>query len=130
MTPFVLTEWGYLLFKKALDHPASVEAPALVEEATQTLEDLIDRSGFSDTYPYHVLGSQGLSWARHGIHVRAEKEKFLSRLVGALTEACAKFPRAAELQQLLKDLRRELLQLTVAEKSADNKTMNLFSGEN
>ncbi len=124
--PFVQTEWGYLLFKKALDHPASIEAPALVEEATLLLEDLIGRTGVADSYPYHVLGSQGLSWVRRGIHVRSDKERFLARLVGILNEACARFPRAAELQQLLKDLTRESLILVTVDRNADVSSMELF----
>ena len=124
--PFVQTEWGYLLFKKALDHPVSIEAPALVEEATLLLEDLIGRSGVADSYPYHVLGSQGLSWARRGTHIRPEKERFLARLIGIVNEACTRFPRAGELQQLLKDIKRESLMLVTNDKNTDVSTMDMF----
>jgi hypothetical protein len=112
--PYVLTEWGYLLFSKAQEHPHSLGSPDLVKQATETLGELIDRPGNTDPYPYHVLGSQGLRWARLGINSRSEKERYLNEILAVVQAGRNKFPRAAELEQLWKDIKREALGLTVA----------------
>lgn len=67
--PFVENERAYLLFRQALEGPTGIESPKLVEQATSQLEELINTRGSIDPYPYHVLGSQGLSWVRRGIRV-------------------------------------------------------------
>ena len=104
---FLRTEWAYLLFKKACDNPAAKDAPEMVKEATDLLETLMSRSG--DTYPYHLLGSQGISWARRGIRGSREKEAYLKRLMHTLEEGCKRYPKEDDLRQLWADLKREYL---------------------
>lgn len=111
--PFVDTEWGYLLFKQALETPKGLDAPKLVEEATRILEDLITRRGITDTYPYHVLGSQGLSWARRGIAGSIDKERYLGKLIKRVEEGVGRHPHAGDLRQLLEDVRKEYLSLAI-----------------
>ena len=108
---YLQTEWAYLLFRKACDNPAGKDAPELVKEASDTLESLMVRVG--DPYPYHLLGSQGLSWARRGIPSSREKEAYLHRLTIKLQEGCKKYPKEKDLQQLLSDLKREYLGVAV-----------------
>lgn len=104
---YLQTEWAYLLFKKACDNPAAKESPELVKEATESLETLMIRVG--DPYPYHLLGSQGLSWARRGIGTPREKEAYLKRLIHRTDEGSKKYPKEEELRQLLTDLKKEYL---------------------
>jgi hypothetical protein len=111
--PFVDTEWAYLLFKQAIEVPRSIDAPKLVQEATGILEDLIARRGISDSYPYHVLGSQGLSWARRGIPGSVEKERYLGKLTKRIEEGVGRHPYASDLRQLLEDLRKDYLSLAI-----------------
>jgi hypothetical protein len=104
---YLQTEWAYLLFKKACDNPAAKESPELVKEATESLETLMIRVG--DPYPYHLLGSQGLSWARRGIGTPREKEAYLKRLIHRTDEGSKKYPKEEELRQMLTDLKKEYL---------------------
>src|SRR3989338_1212428 len=108
--PYVETEWAYLLFRKAIQNPTP-EAQDLVAEATEILEDLMSRTG--DPYPYHILGSQGLAWARRAFGSTLEREKYLRKLLAKIEEGCKKSPRDSGLAQLRDDLRREYLSIAV-----------------
>ena len=110
---FVETEYAYLVLRKAIQNPNSSFAPDLVREATETLTSLIDRVGDRDVYPYHVLGSQGIAWARRGIVSTIEKDRFLRGVISHIEAGCRNHPRAAELKSLLEALRREQLEATV-----------------
>lgn len=107
--PFVENEYAYLQFARALSNVAAVEAPELVKEATDSLLDLIRRRRHGSEYPYHVLGSQGLSWARRGVRRGEEKERFVLMLIATVEEGVQRFPYVAELKQLLQDLKKEQL---------------------
>jgi hypothetical protein len=107
----VENEWAYLLFRKAIENPRSLDAPTWVGDATEILVDLMSRVG--DPYPYHVLGSQGLSWARRGLSSSAERERYLKSLQTYIEEGCEKHPRIQDLKQLLSDVTREYLGVAV-----------------
>jgi hypothetical protein len=79
----------------------------MVKEASELLETLMNRAG--DPYPYHLLGSQGISWVRRGIKTSREKEIYLKHLINRIGEGCKRYPKEADLQQLLTDLNREYL---------------------
>lgn len=111
--PYVETAWAYLLFKQALANPRGIQASDVASSARAVLEQLIRERGHIDSYPFHVLGSQGLAWARRGILNPAEREPYLRSLVAVLEEGVAKHPRVAELSTLLVDVRREYLSLAV-----------------
>ncbi len=108
---YIETEWAYLLFRKAIISP-TVDAPELVKEATETLEDLMTTS--SDPYLYHILGSQGLSWARRGITKVRERGRYLRKLTERIAEGCEKYPREGDLATLHQDLKREYMGLAVS----------------
>jgi hypothetical protein len=114
--PLVENEWAYLLFRQALQAPKSLEAPKQAEEARASLEDLIARRGALDPYPYHVLGSQGLAWARRGIVASEDKGRYLAKLIKVLEEGVKRHADAADLRQLLEDIRREYYSLAVSGK--------------
>jgi hypothetical protein len=101
------TEWAVFLFKKAIEHPGARDATAYVEEAKEILLALIERRGDADAYPFHVLGSQGLSWARRGIQLRRERETFVRLLIETIEKGLEKHPRVGDLRQLLSDLKKE-----------------------
>jgi hypothetical protein len=110
---YVDTERAYLWFAQALEHPNTETARVIAADATATLEVLIERWGKFDAYPYHVLGSQGLAWARRGIPSADERERFLRSLVNHVEEGCHAHMSASDLKQLLKDLKSEYLQIAV-----------------
>jgi hypothetical protein len=109
----VQTEWAYMTLKRAAMNPTSAEAQTQAEEALLELEDAIDKRGRVDYYPYHVVGSQGLSWIRRAILTKDEKARRLSELYNIVEEGVRNHPRRRELQQLLRDIERERLLLAV-----------------
>ncbi len=111
--PLVENEWAYFVLKKAILAPGSGSAPGLAREGVAMLEDLIERRGKVDPYPYHVLGSQGLSWSRRGIASREERAAFLRRLEKILKAGCEQHSRSDDLKTLREDVSRELLSLAV-----------------
>jgi hypothetical protein len=111
---YVENEYAYLLFRKAIENPNAGEAADFVKEATDSLEYLMSRTG--TPYPYHVLGSQGLSWARRGISSPQERGRYLQKLRAKLEEGCAKYPHQEDLGKLLEDIKREYLQTAVPQK--------------
>ncbi len=111
--PLVETERAYLFFRQALENPGGLQAQRLVAEGTTTLNDLIARRGRADSYPYHVLGSQGLAWARRGIPSRRDRERYIQGLIRRIEEGTENHPKEANLQELLQDLRRELLTMAL-----------------
>jgi len=113
--PYVDNEYAYLLFRKAIDNPAAGEAADLVQEATDSLEYLITK--IATPYPYHVLGTQGLAWARRGIPSSQERGRFLQKLTARLEEGCAKYPKALELKQILEAVKREYFNLAIPQRA-------------
>ncbi len=111
--PFVQTEYAYLLLRKACERPAKSDAQDHVDDAVKLLQGLIANRGSSDSYPYHVLGSQGLSWARRGIADRVQRVQFLEMLLAEVTDGCSRHRSNTELGRLKEDLRREILQHAV-----------------
>lgn len=115
--PMVQNEWAYLLLRRAIQHPQSKDAPKLVKEATRILEDLIGKPDRFSSYPYHVLGSQGLAWSRRGMSGQ-DKGRYLRTLVSTLEEGTRKFPREKDLIKLRDDLKREYLSIAVPKATA------------
>jgi tetratricopeptide (TPR) repeat protein len=118
----VQTEWAYMALKRAAMNASSVGATDRANEAFQELEDAIDRRGSRDPYPYHVLGSQGLSWIRRAVMSKDEKSKLLLRLLILVRQGVRYHPRQQDLVQLEKDLNQQYLMLAVpsASKSSTN----------
>jgi hypothetical protein len=110
----VITARSYMLLRKASGSPDSARANDWAKEAIDALLDLIQQRGEVDSYPYHVLGSQGLKWARSARITRAERSALTSRLLGEISAGLKRHPRNAELKQLKRDLETEYLSLAVS----------------
>jgi len=82
-------------------------------EAFVELKDAIQRRGRTDSYPYHVLGSQGLGFVRRAPLTPTEKEMLLADLRAVVRDGCRLHPGVSDLTQLREDLDREYLLLTV-----------------
>ena len=111
--PFVVTEYAYMLLKRASSSPTAKESVALAEEAIALLEEQIEARGERDHYPAHVLGSQVLSWTRRGGLPLSERERLLQKVLFRLDQAVRWHPRDKEIQQLRADVQREYLGLRV-----------------
>lgn len=109
----VTTEWAYLLFKKACAHSGALDAPDMIAEATKILEGVIGQDGSRSPYAYHVLGSQGLAWARRGIRSTDERARYLHSLVKIVDRGRERHPQDRKLAGLLEELKREHLMQAV-----------------
>jgi tetratricopeptide (TPR) repeat protein len=109
----VQTAWAYMTIKRAALNAGAVNARERAEEAFLELEDAIERRGRSDFYPYHVYGSQGLSWVHRAALGPDEKNRFLSRLLQVVNEGVKYHPRQPELRQLASDVERDYLMTAV-----------------
>lgn len=105
----VQTEWAYMIIKRAAQNAASPESRDRVEEAFLELEDAVTRRGHIDSYPAHVMGSQGLSWVRQAPLTQDEKLGILARLRGVVDQALHHHPASGDLRQLSRDLEQEYL---------------------
>ncbi len=111
---YVLNEWAYLLFRKAIEHPASADACRYVDDALDILNGLISNRTNAGAHAYHVMASQGLAWSRRGITSKVERAEFLEQVKNNLLEGCALFPDSTDLRQLERDVQKEILGLAVA----------------
>ncbi len=105
----VQTEWAYLMIKRAAQNPAALESRGRVDEAFIELEDAVSRRGHQDSYPAHVMGSQGLSWVRQAPLTQEEKLGVLARLRGVVETALEYHPTSSEMRQLARALEQEYL---------------------
>lgn len=112
--PFVMTEYAYMIFKRAVLAPTAPDSPAAVAEATATLKDQIVARGDAEPHPFHILGSQGLSWARRANLTKDEKKQLLRGLLADVDCGVKKHPKRPELSQLRDDLQKEILSLELA----------------
>jgi len=106
---YVITEFASLQLKMAAHNPRGPRATAMADDAVTTLKAQIIERGKTDVYPFHVLGSQGLSWVRRAPLGRDVKRQLLREFVVAVERGVSAHPNAGELKQLLKDLNEELL---------------------
>ena len=111
--PFIRNEWAYLLLRKAVERPGTPDAATLAGEGIDELFDLISRHADINPYPYHVLGSQGIAWARRGIASPERRRDFLLTIKDALEDGCRRHPKHQWLQKLYEDVKREWLMTTV-----------------
>lgn len=109
----VETEYAYLLMKKAAKTPDHPDARGWFEEGRATLEDLMETHGKKDPYPYHVLGSQGLAWARRGKLPLIGKRALLAGLLEQINHGIEYHRRADDLRALKRDVEKEWLSTAV-----------------
>lgn len=105
----VQTEWAYLAIKRAAQNPTAHGAREKIDEAFGELEDAVDRRGHQDSYPAHVMGSQGLSWVRSAPLTQEGKLAVLARLRSVVDAALEHHRTASDLRQLAADLKQEYL---------------------
>jgi hypothetical protein len=84
----------------------------MVQEAIGILEGLVGYDRIN-SYAYHVLGSQGLAWARRGIHGSREKGEFLIGLIEQVQAGASRFPADTYIRTILEDLKKEYLQIAI-----------------
>jgi hypothetical protein len=110
---YVLTVYAHLLFKKACHQPNVPESKVWISEAEVILESVIKSSAANSTKPYHIYGSQGLSWARRGLKTFEEKRDYLDKLRRIVSAGTDAHPNEEALRQLRKDIEGEILGLAL-----------------
>jgi len=106
------TAHGYMLMRKAWETPQDLHAEESLSAGMQELEDVIGEFGMQSEYPFHVLGSQGLKWARRAISQNDTRRAFLQKLLDIVEQGMRHHPREENLKVLHTDLKKEIL-LTV-----------------
>ncbi len=109
----VRTEYAYLQIRYGVEFPTSLQAQARVNEGMAILYEIIATRGKTDSYPYHVLCSQGLSWSRRASMAPMDRRILLERLETTLKQGRADHPRSQELKQLHDDIRHDLYMIAV-----------------
>jgi hypothetical protein len=110
----VETEYAYLLMKRAATTASHPEAPEWFSKGWDYLEAQITNHGKHDSYPFHVLGSQGLAWVRRGGIPMEEKRRLLQTLFERLRSGTAMHPFDERLPGLLTEVQQELLSTVVS----------------
>lgn len=120
----VRTEWAYMSLKRSAEWARTGESGwrERAEEAMADLRDVIETRGGLDSYPYHVLGSQGLHYLRRAPLAPSERTQQLDVLRKAVARGCAVHPAVDELKQLRDDLEREYLMTATDQVSAERDT--------
>ncbi len=109
----VQTEWAYMTLKRASSNPIAGWAKDSVDEAFSELSDAIRSRGKDDYYPYHILGSQGLSWIRRAPMAKSEKVRKLAEILEQVKQGLTYHPRRRELKRLTDDVQTEYLMQAV-----------------
>lgn len=107
----VTTEYAYMLLKKAANNPTAPSALSWADTALRDLEAAMASRGKDDPYPFHVYGSQGLSWSRRAPLPQSDKIILVRQLRDAVSHGRNLHPRRTDLRQLAEDLQHEYLLL-------------------
>jgi hypothetical protein len=107
------TEWAYYLLKSAAQNPRATDAAEKVAEGEAILQEQIARRGKNDAYPWHVYGSQMLSWLRRAPLPASERQRQLEIVRNHVREGSRCHPEADDLRMLARDLQEEWLMTTV-----------------
>ena len=120
----VRTAWSYMSLRRAAELAQGAESGwrERAEEAMAELIDVID-SRPSESYAFHILGSQGLHYVRRAPLTFDERLRLLDSLRGTVKRGVAVHNDSEELKQLSTDLDKEYLLLAVPpEENADGET--------
>lgn len=116
--PYVQSEWAYMSLKGAYMDASGPGAAEQANAALAELRDVVSRRGREDSYPYHILGSQGLAWAKRAPLATDERVRLMLELRDVVSEGSTLHPSNRELQTLRADLDREYMMLAVSDRNA------------
>lgn len=102
-----------LNFKEAIINPNTEKAHTLANNAYNNIVSLIEQRGKLDSYPYHVLGMQGLQWAKKGIKDTIKRKKYLEDLLSILEKGVKNHKRSSEIKEMRDKVQLEILHFFV-----------------
>ena len=118
----VRTAWSYMSLRRAAElakeRSSGWRERAL--EAISELKDVIELRGTKDAHAFHILGSQGLHYARRAHLTFDERLRLLDDLRNVVGRGAALHPESDELKQLRNDLEKEYLGLATPTHSDPN----------
>jgi tetratricopeptide (TPR) repeat protein len=110
---FVINAFAYVTLKRASRNAMDLGAIDAANEAFAILEGLVESRGHRDAYPFHIYGSQGISWVKRSPLPHGEKVKLMERLREVVKAGRELHPGRRDLKDLQRDLEREYLLLAV-----------------
>jgi hypothetical protein len=105
----VHTEWAYYLIKSAARNPSATDSFDKVDEGERILLEQIDAIGGRDNYPWHVYGSQMLSWLRRAPLGEDERARRLEGVLRKLEDGLELHRGNRELTVLRADVEKQWL---------------------
>ena len=109
---FIDNELAYLSFKKANRNPKDPNSIALVADAIAKLNDIVDRRPDQMAHAFHIMGSQGLTWAKSGIPPGDARKAFIEYLL-AKAKLSRDYQPTDMTRGLYDEIERALLMLAV-----------------
>lgn len=109
----VVTEYAYMRMKKAISSVGHPDAQTWFLDAVELLRGQIATRGRTDFYPYHVLGTQTLTWIRRSRWPQDERKHFLKDICAQVQDGLRLNPGSPELHDLEQSLRRAVLETTL-----------------
>ncbi len=113
--PLVQAEWAYIQMKRAATYPQNTNAHEWFSDGFESLVELIASRGRIDPYPYHIIGSQTLAWARSARLAQVEKRGLLGKALELVSGGLTYHSRSEQLARLRNDLKDAWLATAVAE---------------
>ena len=114
----VETAYSYMLMRKAWEDPKDVHSRDLLAEGIDRLREVISSRGNVTPYPFHVLGSQALNWARCANLSGQEKRGFLEDILATVNYGVSIHRLHSELQSLASNIHRVILETTIRQISS------------
>lgn len=112
---YVRTQWSYMMLKSASRHANTAGAADDAEVAFGELEDVIAAKGSSDSYPFHVYGSQGLAWVHRAPLSNDDKQQTLEKLRQVVASGLYLHRGNPDLTRLKSDLDHDYMMLAVTD---------------
>ena len=110
--PLVKISLEHLNFKEALTDPKAEKAFRLADEAYNNIVLIIEERGKIDPYPYHILGTQGYSWAKREVKP-TQRKQYLEDLLSIVKQGFEHHPRSREIKSIRDKIQTEILHFFV-----------------
>ena len=111
--PLVRVSLAHLKFKQAISMPNHERSYFLAKEADEEIIKLIEERGFKDPRPYHILGSQGLKWAKAGIKDISKRKEYIEQLLKITEKGLGSHSLSQEIKELKNKLQYEVLNFAI-----------------
>jgi len=118
------TAYAYMLMRKAWEAPSDLHAEENLNAGIKELELVIEQFGEISEYPYHVLGTQGITWVHRCAWSRDAKRNFLEKLAETLEVGLNHHPTSQTLFRLRDVLKKEILLTVVGDRSTESLLTN------